>query len=142
MQFKKGAEITSNLLALPPNKLMSNKIYGLELVLELFSCQYKIMRSKKKIQEFLVEATKLTGLRPEGRPYIKRFMGGGGWETGYSFFQFLTTSSITGHCIEPENIVFLNIFSCGVFDERIISDFSKKFFRAKRIKKKTIYHKE
>ena len=121
---------------------MQKKIYGLELVIELFGCQYNIMRSKKKIEEFLTEATNLTGLKLYKKPQIERFMGGGGWEEGYSFFQFLTTSSITGHCIEPENVVFLSIFSCGVFDVKIMSKFAKKFFRAKWMRKRAIYHKE
>ena len=121
---------------------MRKRIYGLELVVELFGCEYKILRSKKKIEEFLVEATNLTGLKSFKLPRIHRFMGGGGWEEGYSFHQFLTTSSISGHCLETENIVFLNIFSCGVFDEKIMSKFAKKFFHAKWMRKKAIYHRE
>ena len=121
---------------------MQKRIYGLELVVELFGCHYKIMRSKKKIREFLIEVTNLTGLKAEGKPHIKRFMGGGGWEEGYSFFQFLTTSSIVGHCIEPDNVVFITIFSCGVFDEKIMADFAKKFFRARKMRKRPNYHKE
>jgi len=121
---------------------MKQKIYGLELIIELFGCQYKIMRSKKKIKEFLVEAARLTGLNPYKKPKIERFMGGGGWDMGYSFFQFLTSSSIVGHCIEPDNTIFLNIFSCGLFDAKIMSRFAKSFFKAKWMKKKAIYHKE
>ena len=118
------------------------KTLGLELIIELHSCQYKIMRSKKKLEEFLVEATNKTGLRPYGKPRIKRFMGGSGWEEGYSFHQFLTTSSITGHCLENHNIVFLTIFSCGEFDKKRMAEFSKRFFRAKKIKVIPYYHPE
>ena len=121
---------------------MAKRIYGLELVVELFGCEYKIMRSKRKIEEFLIDATNLTGLKPFKKPKIHRFMGGGGWEEGYSFHQFLTTSSIGGHCLEPQNIVFLNIFSCGVFDIKIISKFAKQFFHAKWMRTKAIYHKD
>ncbi len=113
---------------------MAKRIYGLELVVELFGCEYKIIRSKKKLEKFLVEAINLTGLEAYGKPKMVRF------SDGYGFFQFLTTSSISGQCIDEDNMIFLNIFSCGVFDEKIMAKFSKKYFRAKWMKKRAIYH--
>ena len=121
---------------------MKKEVYGLELVIDLSGCEYKILRSKKKLEDFLAEATNLTGLKPFKKPRAYRFMGGGLWGKGYSFHQFLTTSSIGGHCLENENAVILNIFSCGQFDKKRAVAFSKKFFRAKRVKVTPVYHIE
>lgn len=121
---------------------MKKKIYGLQLDIELFGCEYKIMRSKKKIEKFLREATHLTGLKTYGEPIVKRFMGGNGWEEGYSAFQFLTSSSITVHCIEPDKVIFISVFSCGVFDAKVMADFTKSYFRAKWMKTIPLTHKE
>ena len=104
------------------------KTYGLELVIQLAGCQYKILRSKKKLEEFLVGAVNRTGLNPYKKPRIYRFPGGGLWGEGYTGNQFLTTSSITFHCLEDERTVFINIFSCGEFDAKRASMFAKKFF--------------
>lgn len=117
------------------------KIYGLELILELFGCDLKVLTSAKKIREFLVLVCKEVNLGRYGPPRIKRFKGGGLFGEGYSFFQFLNSSSITGHFIETEDrIAFINIFSCGVFDPKKAADFSKKFFKAETIKTKLIIH--
>ena len=116
------------------------KIYGLELVLEVFGCDLKDLKSKERIQEYLDKATKIVKLEKYGSPRIKRFMGGNNWNEGYSFFQFLTTSSITGHYIEPDRIAFINIFSCSMFDPEKAIEFTKKFFKVKKIKTKLIVH--
>lgn len=116
------------------------KIYGLELILEVFDCDLKYLTSKEKIQEYLVKTSKIIKLERYGSPQIQRFMGGGGWDMGYSFFQFLTTSSITGHCLELEKLVFINVFSCSIFDPKKARDFTKKFFRAKKVNSKLIVH--
>ena len=112
------------------------KIYGLELSITLYGCEYKILRSKKKLEKFLVEAINITGLQPFGKPLTKRF------NKGYTFFQFLTTSSITGHCIEEDNIVFINVFSCGIYDKNVMARFAKRYFRAKWMRRKPIIHKD
>jgi S-adenosylmethionine/arginine decarboxylase-like enzyme len=75
-----------------------------------------------------------------GKASIKRFQGGGYFGKGFSFFQFITTSSIVGHFIEKDKIAFLNIFSCKVFNHKKAANFAKKFFKAKRIKMKIILH--
>lgn len=116
------------------------KIYGLELVLEVFDCDLKFLTSEEKIREFLVNASKVVKLRRYGSPQIKRFMGGGLFGEGYSFFQFLSSSSITGHFIEHGRLAFINIFSCSIFDPERVANFTKKFFKAKKIRQKLIVH--
>jgi len=116
------------------------KIYGMELVLEVFGCDLKDLQSKKRIREFLEKATQMVKLERYGKPQIKRFMGGNGWDEGYSFFQFLTTSSITGHYIEPDRIAFINIFSCSTFEAEKVTEFTKQFFKTEKVKTKLIVH--
>ncbi|MDO8663772.1 MAG: S-adenosylmethionine decarboxylase [Candidatus Wildermuthbacteria bacterium] len=126
--------------AIKTPELKNKKIYGLELVLEVFGCDLKFLTSEPKIREFIINVTNTLKLGRYGPPRIKRFMGGGLFGEGYSFFQFLDSSSITGHFIEPDRIAFINIFSCGVFDPDLAADFTKNFFQAARIKSKLIVH--
>src|SRR3989338_9572527 len=92
------------------------KIYGLELVLELFDCDLEKLTSINQVEEFLDKLEKEGGLTTYGAPLIKRFMGGGHFGEGYSFLQFLSSSSIAGHYIEGDRVVFLNVFSCSMFN--------------------------
>jgi len=116
------------------------KVYGLELILELFGCDLNIITSRSKIKEFITKICKVIKMEKFGPALIKRFQGGGHFGEGFSFFQFITTSSIVGHFIEKDRIAFLNIFSCNVFDYKKAADFSKKFFKAKKVKTKIIFH--
>lgn len=121
-------------------KNKKKKIYGLELILELFDCNLKAISSKNKIREFINQTCQITKMRKYGPPSIKRFKGGGYFGQGFSFFQFITSSSISGHFLEKERIAFINIFSCDLFNPKKVSKFTKEFFGAKRIRKKIILH--
>lgn len=110
------------------------KTHGQELILDLFGSDFKIITSKKKILEYLKKICKIIKIRPFGKSQIKRFGKESRWGEGYSFFQFIEESSISGHFIEGENIAYINIFSCKPFDAKIAKDFTKNFFKAKKIK--------
>lgn len=118
------------------------KVYGLELVLELFDCDLERLTSINQVEEFLDKLEKEGGLTRYGAPLIKRFMGGGHFGEGYSFLQFLSSSSIAGHYIEPDRIAFINVFSCSMFDHEKVTRFCTKFFKAKKVKATPIIHKD
>jgi S-adenosylmethionine/arginine decarboxylase-like enzyme len=115
-------------------------IYGMELIIELFGCDLSIITSKEKIQEFINGICREINMEKYGSSRIKRFPGGDLWGVGYSFLQFLTTSSITGHFIDNGGIAFLNVFSCKQYDDKKAAQFAEKFFRAKKINSKLIVH--
>jgi len=121
-------------------KTKKKKIYGLELILELFDCKLELISSKIRIQRFINQILKIIKMEKYGPSFIKRYMGGGLFGMGYSFFQFITSSSITGHFLEKEKIAFINIFSCELFNSEKAANFTKKFFKAKKIKKRIIFH--
>ena len=115
-----------------------SKIYGKELILDLYDCDPKIIRSKKKILEYSDRICKLIKVKKYGKTFVERFGGSSGWGEGYSFFQFIEESSISGHFIENENSAHINIFSCKNFNDKKAAAFTKKFFNAKKIKKKIL----
>ena len=123
-------------------KSLKKKIYGLELVLELFDCDLEKLTSINRVEEFLGKLEKEGGLTTYGAPLIKRFMGGGHFGEGYSFLQFLSSSSIAGHYIEPDRIAFINVFSCSMFDQKRVTRFCTKFFIAQKVKATVIVHKD
>ena len=122
------------------SKPKKKNFYGLELIVELFGCDLEIITSQAKIQEFINGVCREIKMEKYGSSYIKRFHGGGLWGEGYSFFQFITTSSVTGHFIENGGIAFINIFSCKKYDTEKAISFTEKFFRAKKTKSKLIIH--
>lgn len=57
---------------------------------------------------------------------------------GSSAVQFIKTSNITIHVLDMLHRVYLNIFSCQDFDEKIVTQFSKDWFGGKVIGKRVV----
>ena len=117
---------------------MKKKIYGKELILDLMDCDPKIIRSKKKILEYSNRVCDLIKVKKYGKPICERFAFEKDYATGYSLVQLIESSSITGHFSELWNQAFINIFSCKLFNDKIATEFTKRFFKAKKIKNRVL----
>ena len=114
------------------------KIYGYELVLDLFECDVDVITSKKKLQEYIDKLCKLIKMKKFGKTLIPYFGEREEFTKGYSLVQLIETSSITGHFSDYWRTAYLNIFSCKTYDKDLAKTFTKKFFGAKRIKARFI----
>ena len=114
------------------------KIYGQELILDLIDCDPKIIRSKKKILEYSNKLCNLIKVKKYGKPIIERFALHLDYVAGYSLVQLIESSLVSGHFSELWNKAFINIFSCNSFNSKKAADFTKKFFHAKKIRKRII----
>ena len=119
-------------------KKIKKKIYGKELLLDLINCDPKIIRSKRKILEYSNRICDLIKVKKYGKAICERFALDNPHATGYSLIQLIETSSVTGHFSELWNRAFINIFSCKLFDDKKAANFTKKFFKAKQIKKRVL----
>ena len=116
---------------------MVEKFWGKLASIDLVGCN-EYVKNPKKIKEFCNKLCKIIKMKKYGPTYLKRF--GVGKLKGYSFMQFIETSSITAHFEEQQNPhkAFIDIFSCKDFDEKEAADFCKKFFGAKTAKVKIL----
>lgn len=112
------------------------KLYGQELILDLYGCDPKVLKSRKKISEYSDRLCKLIKVKRYGKAIVKRF--GKGYIKGFSLVQLIETSLISGHFSEKWNRAYINIFSCGSFNHKLAKDFTQEFFKAKRVKSRTI----
>ncbi len=118
--------------------MKKNRVYGQELILNLFDCDLKTISSRKKIAEFADILCKKIRMKKYGKALIPYFGVEKPHTKGYSLVQLIETSSITGHFSEHWKTAYINIFSCKTFDPKIAKDFTKKFFGAKRVKARFI----
>ena len=116
---------------------MAQKNWGQTLSLDLFECNKNILNDPKKLKEFTRQIIQKIKMKAYGRPILKEF--GEGSLEGYSLIQFIETSSITIHTDKFGDRVFIDIFSCKTFDQKIAKNYSKLFFEAKRVKSKNYY---
>lgn len=113
--------------------------FGQELVLDLYDCSPKIISSKRKIREFVIElCDNVIHMKRYGKPLIPHFGHQNPITSGYSLVQLIETSAVIAHFSEYKKSVYLNIFSCAWFDTKTTRNFCKNFFEAKGCKTRLI----
>lgn len=115
--------------------------YGLEVVLDLYECDPKVIRSGKKLAEYVTRLCKLLKMKKYGKTLLPHFGYNEAHTAGYSMLQFIETSSITGHFSDLWNSAYINIFSCRDFDTKKAIKFTTDFFGAKRATRRVLVRK-
>jgi len=113
---------------------VKKKIYGYELVLDLYDCNPKVLASKAKLQQYVTKLCKLIKMKKYGKTLLPYFGINEPFTKGYSLVQLIETSSITGHFSEHWGRAYINIFSCRKFDRSTAKKFTRQFFQAKKLK--------
>lgn len=114
----------------------SEKAYGFELILDLHGCDVSKF-NRTSLDEYFEKLCKAIDMRkceryfwddvglPEEEkqtsPHTK----------GTSAVQFIITSSIVIHTLDLLKAVYVNIFSCKEFDEKVAEEITKEWFGAK-----------
>jgi len=115
---------------------MGKKIFGYELVLDLHGCDRGVITSRKKLKEYVDTLCKLIRMKQYGKTLIPYFGEKAAYTKGYSLVQLIETSSITGHFSDYWQTAYINIFSCKKYDHNKAKDFTRAFFKAKKVKVK------
>lgn len=105
--------------------------WGMVASIDVHACVPEKLRDAASIQALIDGLVHTAEMVKHGPSYIERF----GDETkhpgpGYSAMQFIETSSITIHCDEPKNRVFIDLFSCKFFNPVVLAEFAKEYFGA------------
>lgn len=115
--------------------------FGLEVILDLHGCDHKAISQAKSLRTFVSKMCKLLGMKRFGKALTPHFGHNSPKTSGYSLLQFIETSSITGHFSELYDSAYINIFSCRMFDAQKAINFTKHFFKAKKVIARKIIRK-
>ncbi|MDD5005254.1 MAG: S-adenosylmethionine decarboxylase [Candidatus Omnitrophica bacterium] len=121
--------------------MKQDELYGMEIILDLYGCDYKVITSRSALRNFVRRMCKLLDMKRFGKTLLPHFGHSDPKTSGYSMLQFIETSSITGHFSESKKSAYINIFSCRMFDAAKAINFTKKFFKAKKVKARTLIRK-
>ena len=109
--------------------------YGLELILDLHGCDTSKF-NRESIKAYFEQLCDLIDMQREDLHF---------WDDvgvcdedkqtsphtqGTSAVQFILTSSIVIHALDQMKAVYINIFSCKVYDPKVAEEFSVKWFAA------------
>jgi len=109
------------------------RIFGCELILNLYGCNKKAINSRQRLKTYSERLCRLIKMKRYGRPLIPYFGLNEPHTAGYSLVQLIETSSITGHFSPLWGAAYINIFSCSSFDHKKARQFTKKYFGAKKV---------
>ncbi len=114
------------------------RIYGYELIMNLYECDINIITSKKKLKQYIDDLCELIDMVKFGKAIIPYFGENKEYTKGYSLVQLIETSSIVGHFSDIWKTAYINIFSCKEYNHIIAKKFTKEFFGARRLKSRFI----
>ena len=110
-----------------------SKLYGRSISIDLHNCDSSLFKRKylkRFVKELCVEIKMVPAklcfwdykyipwLKAKAAPHLK----------GTSLVQFIQTSSIVIHALDDLKAVYIDLFSCGEFDDKQVVDFAKNYF--------------
>lgn len=105
------------------------KAWGLSCSIDLSNCDPEIIRSSEAIKEYVVKLCELIDMKRFQDTVIVNF-GEDERVAGYSMVQLIETSLISGHFSNLTNSVYIDIFSCKLYNPYKAAIFTKEFFKS------------
>ena len=102
--------------------------WGILSSLDIRNCDLDLITNKEYIERFAVELCDLIGMKRYGDPVVVHF-GEDEHVEGFSLTQLIETSLVSGHFANASKNVYLDIFSCKVYDPFKAAEFATKFFK-------------
>ncbi len=106
-----------------------NAAWGLLTCIDLSTCNPALVRSEKDIKKFVEQLCVLIDMKRFGETQVVHF-GEDEKVAGFSMVQLIETSLISGHFVNFNNNVYIDIFSCKIYDPEVAAEFTKTFFGA------------
>ena len=114
-------------------EFVEGKSWGISAAIDLHSCSAKKVRSAKDIRQFVYELCDQIGVKRFGECVVVNF-GEREEIAGFSMTQLIETSLISGHFVNKNNNIYLDVFSCNYFDPEVVAKKANDFFEAESYK--------
>ena len=111
--------------------------WGYHLILNGKNCLGSAIRSADIISGFTKKLVKDIDMVAYGEPHIIMF--GTGNKKGYTLVQLIETSNICAHFVEETNDMYLDVFSCKVFDKDVVEKIVAETFHPERIETRLLH---
>jgi len=106
--------------------------WGYHLVLDCAGLDAESIRNPQTIYKFAKQLVNDIDMVDFGEPQIVRF--GHSGKEGYTLVQLIETSNIVAHFVEEDNSVYLDVFSCKIFDNDVVIGLVKQYFDAQSVR--------
>jgi S-adenosylmethionine decarboxylase len=111
-----------------------SKYWGYHLMLDCARCDISAVTDPDNIKRFVDELVVTIDMIPYGDTNVVHFATHSEDKAGWSFFQMIETSNISGHMVDHNGDGYIDIFSCKPFDIGLVEDTVNKYFRPESIR--------
>lgn len=109
-----------------------NSFWGYHLLLDCAGCEAEAITNYDNVYNFTKQLVKDIDMVAYGEPTIVNF--GSGNKAGFTMFQLIETSNICAHFANETNTMYLDVFSCKPYNNDVVIELVKKYFKAKSIR--------
>ena len=127
------AKNLSSIKSIGKEEYLESNAWGLLTSIDLFDCNPNLIRDADAIKKYVYELCDLIEMKRFGKCTVVDF-GEDPKVSGFSMTQLIETSLISGHFANQSNSVYIDIFSCKWYDQKKAVEFTKNFFKAKKVK--------
>lgn len=103
--------------------------WGLHSCIDMHDCDPGKVRDAEYIKKFVAELCELIEMKRFGDTQVVNF-GEDEKVAGFSMTQLIETSLVSAHFVNLTNAVYLDIFSCKIYDPQKAADFAVRSFQA------------
>ena len=111
----------------------TGKYWGLSSTIDLFNCDQDKIIDEVLIVDFVIALCDSIDMKRYGECRITPEFGEGD-KAGLSMLQFIETSHIAGHFAKNINCVYLDVFSCKIYNPYAVGKFAIDFFGAQNVR--------
>jgi hypothetical protein len=113
-------------------------VWGQHLILDVKGCELDKARNPEYIGQFTKDLVKLIDMVAFGEPQLIHF-GDNTDKAGWTVIQLITTSNITGHFLDHNGDLYLDVFSCKSFEINTVTDAVVKYFNPVKIRQRHLF---
>lgn len=118
----------------------SNEYWGISSSIDLYECDLALMQNADAIREFVRTLCERIKMRRYGETQVV-FFGDDPRVTGFSMTQLIETSLISAHFADASCAIYLDVFSCALYEPEDAAKFAMEYFKAGRYNLNVIYRK-
>ena len=106
--------------------------WGYHAIVDAAGCDHDAITSYDTVYAFAKELVNAIDMVAYGEPQIVNF--GSGDKAGFTLVQLIETSNICAHFVNELDEVYLDVFSCKPYDEKVVEEMMVKYFGAKSLR--------
>lgn len=108
--------------------------WGYHAMFDCAACDKEAVKSRDNIYNFIKELVPAIKMVAYGEPLIEHFAQEDPTKAGFSFCQMIETSNVSGHLVDENGDVYIDIFSCKTVDVKVAEDLINKYFRPTKVR--------